>query len=111
VSLPGAHAGYALALGLTIALEVPIVAAFYRGRRRLMAAACALATTATHLALHFAFPRFLAPGAALLAGEVFATLAEAAAYAAAARGGIGRALVASAVANSVSYGAGLLLFR
>ncbi len=110
MSLPGPLAGYVLALGLTIALEVPVVAGFYPGRRARLALVCALATTATHLALHFVFPRFLAPRTALLAGEVFATLAEAAAYAAAARRGIGRALVASAVANSVSYGAGFLLF-
>lgn len=102
-------AGYALALGLTLALEVPVVAAFYPGRRR-MALVCALATTTTHLVLHFVLPRVLPPGAALITGEVFATVAEALAYAAAA-GLPGRALVASAVANSVSYGAGLVLFR
>lgn len=111
MTLPGGPlAAYALALGLTVALEVPVVAAFFPGRRARLALFCALATTATHLVLHFVLPRFLPSGAALLAGEAFATLGEAAAYAAAA-GLPGRALVASAVANSASYWAGLLLFR
>lgn len=103
-------AGYGLALALTIGVEVPIVAAFFPGRRRRLALACAFATTATHLVLHFVLPRLLPPGTALVTGEAFATAAEALAYAAAS-GQPGRALVASAVANSASYGVGLLLFR
>lgn len=102
-------ARYTLALAVTIAIEVPIVAALFPGRRARLAVTCALATTATHLVLHFVLPRSLPPGAALLAGEALATFAEALAYAAAA-GPLGRAMVASAVANSASYAAGLVLF-
>jgi hypothetical protein len=104
-------AGYGLALAITIGIEVPIVAAFFPGRRRRMALVCALATAATHLALHLLFLRFLPPGLGLVCGEAFATLAEAAAYAAAARGDAGRTLVASAVANATSYGLGSLIIR
>ncbi len=103
-------AGYLVALGVTLAVEVPIVAAFFPGRRRRMALVCAIATTATHLVLHFVLPRFLPPGTALLAGEALATVAEAAAYAIVSRD-LGRSLVASAVANAASYALGLILFR
>ena len=102
---------YALALGLTLAVEVPLVAALYPGRRRRMMLACAVATTATHLILHFVVfalvPRQFAP---LFVGEAFATLAEAAAYAAVDRQ-LGLALFASGLANGASFGAGLLLLR
>lgn len=102
--------GYALALAVTLAVEVPVVAAFYPGRRRRMALVSAAANLATHLLLHFAFPFLLPRGVSpLLPGEAFATLAEAGAYAIWA-GQPGRALVASAVANSLSFGAGLILF-
>lgn len=107
VDLPG----YALALGVTLAVEVPVVAAFYPGRRARLALACAVATTATHLLLHFAFPALTPPGLSpLVAGELFATAAEAAVYAAVGRD-LPRALVASALANSASFAAGLLLLR
>jgi hypothetical protein len=111
VSLAGMNlARYGIALAITLLVEVPLVAAFYPGRRRAMALTCAVASTATHLLLHFVFPAVLPRGISpLLAGEAFATLAEAGAYAAVA-GPPRRAMVASAVANSCSYGAGLLLF-
>lgn len=103
-------AGYLLALGLTLAIEVPVVAALYPGRRRRLALVAVPANVVTHLALHFIFPRLLAPGApALFLGEAFATLAEAAVYAVAGRD-LGRALVASALANAASFGAGVLLW-
>jgi hypothetical protein len=103
--------GYLLALGITLVLETPIVAALYPGRRLRLAVVCALASTATHLFMHVLLPGWLPRGvSALQVGEAVATLAEAAAYAVAARGEVGRALVASALANSASFGAGLLLF-
>ncbi len=101
---------YLLALGLTLVVEVPVVAAFFPGRRLRMALVCAGATTATHLLLVFGFPRLLPRTVSpLVFGEIFATVAEAAAYAAVSRLP-GRALVASAVANTCSFGLGLLLF-
>lgn len=51
----------------------------------------------------------LGPATGLVAGEAFATVAEAAAYRAAS-GDLGRSLVASALANGVSFAVGLLLF-
>lgn len=101
--------GYLLALGLTLAVEVPVVAAFFPGRRLRLAAVCATATTVTHLLLHFGFPALLPRAvSALWFGEAFATLAEAGAYWLAARQP-GRALAASAVANSLSFVAGVAL--
>jgi len=111
VTLAGLHlsTGYLLALGVTLAVEVPVVAAFYPGRRRRMAVVCAAATTVTHLLLVFGFPRILPRAISpLWFGEAFATLGEAGAYWIADRQ-VGRALVASAVANTCSYGVGLLL--
>jgi hypothetical protein len=100
---------YLVALAVTLVLEVPIVAACFPGRRLRMAWTCALATTSTHLFMHFVMPRWLAgPQQVIVAGEVLALVAEAAVYAVAVRE-LGRALVASALANAASYGAGLLL--
>jgi hypothetical protein len=112
MSLGGLHlpAGYLLALGLTVVVEVPVVASFFPGRRLRLALVCAAATTVTHLLLHFGFPALLPHAvSALWFGEAFATLAEAGAYWLAARQP-GRALVASAVANSLSFVAGVALF-
>jgi hypothetical protein len=111
MTVAGLHVptGYLLALGLTLVVEVPVVAALFPARRWRMALVCACATTATHLLLVFGFPRLLPPGApALLAGELFATLGEAGAYWLASRQP-GRALVASALANGLSFGAGMAL--
>ena len=104
---------YALALLLTLALEVPLVAWFYPGERARLALACAFATTVTHLLLHFGLPRVIAaPGTVLVVGEALALLGEAAVYARVSRSrSVGQALVASTVANTVSYGAGLVLLR
>ncbi|MFO0584701.1 MAG: hypothetical protein U0229_20710 [Anaeromyxobacter sp.] len=100
--------GYGAALALTLAVEVPIVAAFFPGRRLAMAALAAAATTATHLFMNFVLPGLLPPGAWLLTGEAVATVAEAAAYALATRN-LPRALVASGLANLASFLAGLWL--
>ena len=57
-------------------------------------------------------PRLLAPGGpVLLLGELIALAAEAAVYAVVARPReLGRSLIASALANSLSYAAGLAIF-
>lgn len=103
--------GYLLALAVTLVVETPIVAAFFPRRRLRLAATCAVATTATHLLLHFGFPRLLPAGISpLFFGEAFATLSEAAAYLVVS-GDAGRSLVASALANSASFGVGLLFLR
>jgi hypothetical protein len=101
---------YLLALGITLVVETPIVATLFPGRRLRLAFTCVVATTATHVMLHFVFPRLLPAGISpLVVGEAFATLAEAAAYAVASTD-FGRSLVASALANSASFAIGLLVF-
>ena len=102
---------YLLALGLTLGSEVPIVAALYPGQRARLAIVAALMTTVTHLILHFALPRWLPAAQVLLPGEALALFGEAAAYAAFSRPrDLGRALLASALANAASFGLGILVF-
>lgn len=76
-----------------------------------MAAVCAVTTSVTNLAMNVFLPRWLGTGMTfLLVGETGALLIEAAVYALVAKPrDPGRALAASAVANSASFGAGLLL--
>ena len=105
------NALYLVALGITLGIEVPVVTLLYPGQRLRLGAACAVATTATHLVMHFVLPGLLPAGtSALVAGEALALVAEAAVYLAVSRPhDLGRALVASALANSLSFGAGLVL--
>jgi len=105
------NALYLAALGITLGTEVPVVMLLYPGQRLRLGVACAVATTATHLAMHFGLPALLPAGApVLIAGEALALVAEAAVYFAVSRPrDPGRALVASALANSISFGAGLAL--
>jgi phytoene dehydrogenase-like protein len=105
-------AAYLLALAITLAVEVPIVALLFPGQRRRMAGVAAAATTATHLFMHFALPPLLATWRGwLVTGELVALLAEAAAYALLSRPrDPARALAASALANAASYGVGLFVF-
>ncbi len=102
---------YLAALAITLALEVPVVAACFPGQRVRLAAACALTTTATHLFMHFGLPWLgLGPLGVVVVGEVLATTVEAGVYTAVSRPrSLGRGLVASALANSVSYAAGAAL--
>jgi hypothetical protein len=100
-----------IALAITLLAEVPIVALIYRGERGRMALTCALATTATNLAMNT-----LLLGSAgsyseyLLSGEAGALLMEAGVFVLVSRDhDVGRALVASAIANGASFGLGLLL--
>jgi hypothetical protein len=96
---------------LTLAVEVPCVAALYPGRRLAMGLACALGTTATNLAMNGLLPRWLGTGATwLVTGEAAALVLEALLYWAVARPRDPvRAFTASALANGASFAAGLLL--
>jgi hypothetical protein len=103
--------GYLFALAVTLAVEVPVVAAIFRGQRLRMAVVCALATTVTHIVMHFLIPRIASSHEdVVIIGELQALVVEAVLY------GLlshprdwPRALVASALANSASYGAGFLI--
>jgi hypothetical protein len=101
-----------LAALLTVALETPCVAWRYPGQRLRLGLACALGTAATNLAMNVLLPRWLGTGAAwLLVGEGGALLLEGVLYTAVARPRDPvRAFTASALANGVSFGAGLLLW-
>jgi hypothetical protein len=106
----------ALALTITLVLEVPIVAAFYPAHRLRMAVAAALANATTNLTLNVVLVYVgLAYHLTLLAGEAGALVFEMIVYAMVApKVGKGRdwwrALAASGAANFASFAAGLLLF-
>jgi len=106
------NAAYLLALSITLAVEVPIVATCFSGQRLRMAAVCAATTTCTHLAMHFILPRLVVSfGQFILVGALGALLVEAMVYWLASRPrDLGLALVASALANALSYGIGLIAF-
>jgi len=103
---------YALALAITLVVEVPLVALLFPGQRRRMALVAAGATATTHAVMHFVLlPVAPSYGFWLVAGEAVALVGEAGAYALLSRPReTGRALVAAALANAASYGAGLLVF-
>jgi hypothetical protein len=104
--------GVLLALGVTLVVETPIVASFFRDE----AARMALVSVATNICTNLAMNMLLFQAAPsystyLLVGEIAAVLLEAAVYYSASREHeLGRALAASALANAASFGAGLVLF-
>jgi hypothetical protein len=106
----------AIALAITLVLEVPIVAAFYPGHRLRMAMAAVMANVTTNLTLNVALVYAgLSYHPALLTGEAGALGFEMIVYAMVAprigkRHDWWRALAASGAANFASFGAGLLLF-
>jgi hypothetical protein len=104
-------AAYLLALLLTLAIEIPVVALVFAGQRLRMALVCLVATTATHLLMHFVLPSVCPTARSwLIAGEAQALVLEALAYLLLSRPrDPGRALIASALANSASFAAGLAL--
>jgi hypothetical protein len=106
-------APYLVALGVTLAIEVPVVAAVFAGQRRRMAMVALLTTTTTHLLMHFLLPHYTHhPDQWLLWGEVGALAVEAIAYGLLSRPrDPGRGLLASGVANGLSFGAGVVLVR
>jgi hypothetical protein len=103
---------YLLALAITLLVEVPIVALLFPGQRVRMAIVCAIATTDTHLLMHFALIRLASSyDNWVLLGEVTALVLEACAYVWFSRPRrVGPALIASAAANSASYVVGWLVF-
>ena len=102
----------ALAWLITLVVEVPCVAAFYPGQRRRMALVAAVATSATNLPMNLLLPAWVGTGDTfLLTGELAALVLEAAVYSLAARPrDVFRAAAASALANGLSFAAGLLVF-
>jgi len=105
-------AAYLLALAVTLAIEVPVVSLLHPGERMRMALACVGATAATHLIMHHLLPPLMPSYTTwLVVGELMATLVEAFIYwLVSRRHEPGRALVASALANALSFGAGFFLF-
>ena len=103
---------YAIACAVTVAIECPIVAAVFPGQRLRMAAVCAVATAATNLFMNLLLRRWLGAGLThLLVGELSALVLEALAYVIFCRPReVGRALVASALANGASFSAGFLVW-
>jgi hypothetical protein len=100
--------GVLAALGVTLLLELPVVAAAYPGQRARLTAVALVANTCTNLTLNVVLPLWpLLRGHHVLAGEVLAVVVEAAALAAASRPrDVGRALLVSGLGNALSYGAG-----
>jgi hypothetical protein len=100
--------GYLSALLLTLVTEVPIVAACFPGQRARLAAAAAIATTATHLCMHLVLLDLLGPRGFVPAGEALALVVEGLVYASVARPrALKRGILASALANTVSFAIGL----
>jgi peptidoglycan biosynthesis protein MviN/MurJ (putative lipid II flippase) len=100
------------ALALTLVIEVPTVAFFYAGERKRLAIACAIATTATNLAMNtWLYHAVRSYDVYLLVGEIGAVLVEALVYWGASREHeLGRAILASAVANAASFAVGWKVF-
>ncbi|MGA2450310.1 MAG: hypothetical protein ABTD50_16675 [Polyangiaceae bacterium] len=101
-----------LALAITLAVEVPIVAVFYPRHRLRMILACVAANCLTNVSLNLVLLRAAyAYDSTLLAGESAALLFEALVYALVAPNREwSRALAASAAANLASFALGLILF-
>jgi hypothetical protein len=108
--------GFASAVALTLAVEVPVVFLLLRSERKLQAwkiiLVAALASLLTLPFVWFAFPLLPLPYVAWLAlAEIFAFSAEAALYKLAFRITLQKAALASLVANLLSFCAGLALNR
>lgn len=101
-----------VALAVTLAIEVPVVALLYRSERARMGIACAVATSVTNLLMNtWLVHRVRSHDTYLLAGELGASALEALVYVVVSRQhDIGSALVASGLANALSFAAGLALF-
>ena len=102
--------GWAVALAVTLAIEVPLVAALFPGQRLKLAGVALAANVCTNLTLNLVLPHVpWLHGRHLLPGEVLAVVAETAAYTLASRPrDFPRALLASSLANALSFSAGLL---
>ena len=101
------------ALIVTLVCEIPLVALVFKAQRARMAAVAAVTTTVTNLSMNLlllplvpSYTRFI------IIGETAALAAEAGVYALASNPrDPGRALLASALANTASFTAGVLLFQ
>jgi hypothetical protein len=101
---------WAVALAVTLLVEVPLVAALFPGRRWRMAGVSVVMNVATNLTLNLLLPRVSAlRGHYLMPGETLAVVSEAAAYALASRD-VPRSVLASSLANLLSFSAGFLPF-
>lgn len=110
----GVLLAYLGALGLTLALEIPVVAwVLRRSPWQRILPAVVVANLLSHPALHFALPLILPPhpkGPFVLVGELLVFAFEAALFAAWVRPRPWPlALAASAAANLASFAAGLLV--
>lgn len=103
--------GYLIALGVTLAVEVPLVAAAFPEERLRMAVCALVATTVTHVGMHLVTPittemLYLW----LVVGELGAFVLEGSAYAVATKKrGILWAFAVSLVANAASFSMGWLM--
>ncbi len=104
-------AGYLLALGVTLVLELPVVMLLFRSQWKRLALSCLVATAMTHWLMHFIVPLITSSYLSyLIVGESFATFGEGLAYGVAAEPtNFIRGLMASALANGLSYGVGLFV--
>jgi hypothetical protein len=101
--------GWLAALLVTLAIEVPIVATLFPGQRIRMAIVALVVNIATNLALNLVLPRIpILSGRYVFPGEMLAVVGEAAAYTAFSRPpDLPQSLLASALANALSFAAGL----
>jgi hypothetical protein len=106
---------WAQAFVATVVLEAPLVLWFFRKdeaslQRRLVL--LLFANLVTHPAVWFIFPALELGRVAMLAGaETWAVVLEGWFYATVFRTGLLRAMGVSALANGLSFGVGLLVFR
>jgi hypothetical protein len=100
-------APWLVALVLTVAIEVPVVAAFFPGQRLRLAFVALGANVVTNLVLNIVLARSAWGGHHLVPGEVFAVVGEALAYSVFSRPpDVARAALASGVANLLSFAVG-----
>jgi hypothetical protein len=97
-----------VALALTLAIEVPLVAALFPGQRARMALVAAVSNIATNLTLNLVLARTPAlAGYQVLVGEILAVVVEAAAYASFSRPrDLPRCALAAGLGNALSFAVG-----
>ena len=94
--------------GLTLVLEAPVIALFYRGQWKEAALPFLLLNLFTWPLLHYLLQTTDLP---LPLMELGVALAEMTGYALLVRGGWGKAFLAAFAANGFSYGVGLIIIR
>ncbi len=103
--------GAGLALGVTLLIEVPVVAALFPGQRVRMAIWALAMNTATNLGMNVLLPRIALIGVHyVVVGELLALFGEAAVYVIVSRPrDVARALLASSLSNALSFAGGGLV--